>query len=190
MSVSAVVLAGGRSSRFGRDKLAEPIDGRTLLAHAVEAVAAVAEEIVVVLSPDAHEPPLPVAVRFAHDTEPYRGPLVGLLAGLEATTGNRVVVVAGDMPTLEPAVLGLLLDRIGPARASALEDGGVTRPLPMTVERRAALTICRGLVADGRRDLRSLLDGLAVSTVHETEWRSDDPGARTLRDIDRPSDLA
>ncbi|MGH2474787.1 MAG: NTP transferase domain-containing protein, partial [Candidatus Limnocylindrales bacterium] len=29
--IGAIVLAGGRSSRFGRDKLAEPMDGRPLL---------------------------------------------------------------------------------------------------------------------------------------------------------------
>ena len=36
--IGAIVLAGGRSSRFGRDKLAESIDGRPLLDRAVEAV--------------------------------------------------------------------------------------------------------------------------------------------------------
>ena len=41
-AVSAIVLAGGASTRFGRDKLAEPVDGRPLLHHAAEAVAAVA----------------------------------------------------------------------------------------------------------------------------------------------------
>ena len=46
--VSAVVLAGGRSVRFGRDKLAEPIDGRPLLHHAIDAVRPVAPEIIVV----------------------------------------------------------------------------------------------------------------------------------------------
>ena len=38
VTVAAIVLAGGRSSRFGRDKLAEPVDGRPLLDHAIDAV--------------------------------------------------------------------------------------------------------------------------------------------------------
>ena len=39
--VSVVVLAGGRSSRFGRDKLAERLDGRTLLTNAIDSMAAI-----------------------------------------------------------------------------------------------------------------------------------------------------
>ena len=49
--VSAVILAGGRSSRFGRDKLAEPIDGRTLLRHVIDAVRPLATETIVVAAP-------------------------------------------------------------------------------------------------------------------------------------------
>ena len=59
MSVSAVVLAGGRSSRFGRDKLAEPLDGATVLWRTIEAVRGISDDIVVVVGPDglATEPP-------------------------------------------------------------------------------------------------------------------------------------
>ena len=45
-SVSGIVLAGGRSARFGRDKLAESIDGRPLLHLAAEAVATVATDVI------------------------------------------------------------------------------------------------------------------------------------------------
>ena len=44
-AVAAIVLAGGRSSRFGRDKLAEPLDGRPLLDHAIAAVGHVATDV-------------------------------------------------------------------------------------------------------------------------------------------------
>ncbi|MFN8623891.1 MAG: NTP transferase domain-containing protein, partial [Chloroflexota bacterium] len=48
--VSAIVLAGGRASRFGADKLAASLDGVPLLHHAVRAVSAVpgATEVIVV----------------------------------------------------------------------------------------------------------------------------------------------
>ena len=55
-AVSAIVLAGGRSARFGRDKLAVSIDGRPLLHHAAEAVAAVATDIIVIAPPDVAPP--------------------------------------------------------------------------------------------------------------------------------------
>ena len=189
MSVSAIVLAGGRSSRFGRDKLAEPFDGRPLLTHAVDAVRSVADEVVVVLGPATLEPDLPGSIVFARDPEPFGGPLVGLVAGLEVASNERVVVVGGDMPTLALAVLGLLLERLGEGSATALADDGVVRPLPMALDRAAAMPVGRRLLAEGRRDLHSLLDGLSMRPITTADWAPLDPEARTLRDIDRPSDL-
>ena len=56
--VTGVVLAGGRSSRFGRDKLAERLDGRTLLTNAIDGVTPASTEILVIAAPDAI-PPVP-----------------------------------------------------------------------------------------------------------------------------------
>ena len=55
--VTGLVLAGGRSSRFGRDKLAERIDGRTLLDSAIDGVTPASTEILVVAAPDARPGP-------------------------------------------------------------------------------------------------------------------------------------
>lgn len=186
----AIVLAGGRSARFGRDKLAEPVDGRPLLDHAVAAVRAVADEVVVVVAPDTSRA-VPDGVRLAHDPSAFEGPLAGVAAGLAAlaTAVDRVVVVGGDMPTLRPAVLGLLLDRLeGPPTVAAarLDDGG---PLPMAVRRDIALDAARTLLASGERRLRRLPDRLDAVVVSAAEWRALDPDAATLRDVDEPGDL-
>ena len=55
---SAIVLAGGASTRFGGDKLSAALDGRTLLDHALEAVGAIANPVVVVIAPDAARRPV------------------------------------------------------------------------------------------------------------------------------------
>jgi molybdopterin-guanine dinucleotide biosynthesis protein A len=97
--VTGVVLAGGRSSRFGRDKLAERIDGRTLLDSAIDGVTPASIEILVVAAPDA-APDLPAGVRLVHDPVAFDGPLAGVAAGLRAAHDSIVLVVGGDMPTL------------------------------------------------------------------------------------------
>src|SRR5882672_12655991 len=118
LEVSGVILAGGRSSRFGSDKLAARIGERTLLDLAIAGVAAVASEIVVVLAPGDDRTPDPIdrPIRLVVDPERHGGPLVGLLAGLEAVEQPLVIVAGGDMPTLSPAVLG--------AMVRALESSG------------------------------------------------------------------
>lgn len=190
-NVSVIVLAGGRSSRFGRDKLAEPVDGRPLLAHAIEAVRPFAAQIVVVAAPGA-VPLLPDDVELVHDAAAFEGPLAGVLAGLAATSEPTVVVVGGDMPTLVPAVVERLvagLDADADVDVVVLEHDGRARPLPMALRREAALERADRLIAAGERRLRALTEGPAVSVIPEPAWRALDPDGLTVRDIDTPADL-
>jgi len=193
--VSAIVLAGGRSSRFGSDKLVATVEGRPLLGLAIEGVAAVSVEVLVVLAPG-DERPLPevtrVPVRRIADPELHGGPLVGLLAGLEAAAEPLVVVAGGDMPTLSTAVLGSMIRAIGAtttADAIVLETRGDRPPLPAVVRTGAATAMARRLVGDGERRLRSLFERLPTRALSEGEWRPLDPTEATLRDVDERADL-
>jgi molybdopterin-guanine dinucleotide biosynthesis protein A len=188
--LGAIVLAGGRSSRFGRDKLAERVDGRPLLDHAVDAVLQMADDVVVVTAPDG-DPVVPAGVRVTRDAAPFEGPLAGLLVGLEATRRPIVVVVGGDMPGLVPAVLAALADALAdPAvDAAALEFAGRRQQVPIVLRRDPAREAIRRCVADGERQLGVALDGLAVRLLAPEEWQALDPSAASLRDVDRPEDL-
>ena len=218
-TVSAIVLAGGRAQRFGGDKLRALLrDGRSILAHAVAATADVADDVVVVLSPDGDEPDgLAAGVRFVRDPERFGGPIVGLRAGLEAVRGDRVVIVGGDMPSLVPGVLRRLLDTLdaedaahirpeaaileaglgheagtGRARqgnAGQRSEAGPVQTLPSAVRREAArLAVNAALDAEDRR-LQGLFERLRVSRIPAAVWMSIDPDGRTLTDVDRPADL-
>lgn len=191
--IGAVVLAGGRSSRFGGDKLSAPIDGRPMLDHAIEAVRTVAVDIVVVLAPDA-DVPVPPGVRVVHDARSFEGPLVGLATGLAALEPgtDRVLVVAGDMPDLVPAVLAHLVQALAlaPQAAVALGQAGQPQPLPMAVDRSSAETTAGQLIEAGERRLRAFVTALEAVIIPEPMWRADDPDAATLRDIDTRADLA
>ncbi len=194
-SSAGIVLAGGRSTRFGTDKLVALIEGRSLLLRAIEAVAAACGEVIVVTAAGGPASPvdvrgLPVPLRWAEDRVAGRGPLAGLLAGLEETAASMVIVVGGDMPGLVPAVLALLLDRLGPGvEAAVLADGNALRPLPAALDRAAALAVARALTSN-RPGLRDLLARLRTEVVAEVQWRLVDPAGSSLLDVDRPEDLA
>ncbi|HEX5147704.1 MAG TPA: molybdenum cofactor guanylyltransferase [Candidatus Limnocylindrales bacterium] len=188
--VSAIVLAGGRSSRFGRDKLAEPVDGRPLLQHAIDAVRPFARETVVVLGTQS-SPDVPPDVRVVRDPSPFQGPLVGLSAGIAAAVEPVVLVTAGDMPELVPPVIETLLAALDdPAvDAAVLCHDGRPRPLPMALRRVPAQAAASRLVGDGERRLRALPEALATTVIDEAVWRVHDPDGRTMRDVDTPGDL-
>lgn len=103
MQLLGAVLAGGGSSRFGSDKAAAVLDGRTLAEHAAAALAAYADEVVVV-GPGGL-PDLP---------RPRLGPLGGIAAALDHAAGRgiRCVLTIGcDMPVVAPELMEALLRR-------------------------------------------------------------------------------
>jgi molybdopterin-guanine dinucleotide biosynthesis protein A len=188
--VSAIVLAGGRSSRFGRDKLAERIGGRTLLEHAIEAVGPIASETIVVLGAGDRRD-MPRGVTVVRDALPFEGPLAGLLTGLGAATQAAALLVAGDMPTMVTFVLSALIDSLENPKFDAvlLDDGGRGRPLPAAIRVRPATVAAIRMLAAGERRLRALYDEMPTMVIGETTWRELDPDGLTLRDVDLPGDM-
>jgi molybdopterin-guanine dinucleotide biosynthesis protein A len=215
VTVAAIVLAGGASSRFGGDKLAAPLDGRPILEHAVLAVASIADPVIVVIGPDDPIPLIPadlgVSLLLARDPVARQGPLAGMAAGLVALVaahgsgaegpgaapGSRaraevVLVVGGDMPSLVPEVLRLLATFLiaDPSLAAAtLETPGVA-PLPLALRPDIAGPAIGAILASGgRRSIRALLGAVPSATVPASAWRAIDPAGITLRDVDKPADL-
>lgn len=194
----AIVLAGGASSRFGGDKLAAELDGAPLLHHALRAVATVADEIVLVLAPGADVPAPPgelgSRVRVARDAEAYGGPLAGLAAGLGLVPDappRIVLVVAGDMPRLVPAVLRALADHLAaePGVAAMTLAASEMAPLPLALRPQLVRRALAANLAAGRRSLRSLLASVRLASVAAATWRALDPAGETLRDVDTTADL-
>jgi len=190
---SAVVLAGGRSRRFGAQKLAVTVGGVPLLHRALRAVALVCEEVLIVGDPSGLPVRLPVdsgaALVTVLDERPFEGPLTALVHAARHASHDRLLLVAGDMPDLQPAILRLLLTFSGKNDGACLVVGDQRQPLPTALARQAVLERGAELVEAGERSLQALIATLDVAAIAEAEWRALDPAARSFRDIDRPEDL-
>ena len=192
-----IVLAGGASSRFGKDKVTTAFEGRPLLHHALERVAQCVDEIVLVLAPDAEVPPLPPdlegRIAIARDPTPHGGPLAGLATGLDARADSAsgiALIVGADMPRLAPAVMQLLVAKLEdePATGAAVLESDPPATLPMAIAIELATLAANALLAEDRRSLRALLDALHAATIPAATWRALDPDGHTLDDIDLPTD--
>jgi molybdopterin-guanine dinucleotide biosynthesis protein A len=190
-----VVLAGGRSERFGSaDKLAADFRGMPLLHHAVLHLAEVCPLVVVVAAAGGSDPQLPpgAPVVVARDAAPGQGPLSGLLGGLtEAAGADLLLVAGGDMPDLRTPVLLEMLKVAAEADvdAVALQDGPRISPLPCVLRASAAAGAAHALLHDGERSLRALLQALRTAVVDEATWTALDPERGTLFDVDLPEHL-
>ena len=195
--VAGIVLAGGRASRFGRDKLVEPVDGRPLLHHALVALAPAVAELILVIRPHGAPPRLPpetvlpVPVRLVRDPEPFGGPLIALAAALETVTQPVAIFAAGDMPALQAAVLGAMLAALDDIDVDVviLAGAGPVQTMPAALRVEPARAAARDALAGGSRALRALHDRLRVAVLPEAAWRALDPTGATLRDVDTPADL-
>jgi molybdopterin-guanine dinucleotide biosynthesis protein A len=105
MVIDGLILAGGRSRRFGGDKRIEPFEGVPMAARAYSKLVSVVNGTIYVATGADREilPGLERAVAIV-DVAPGRGPLGGLMAAL-LRSRDGVLVVACDVPNLRRATL-------------------------------------------------------------------------------------
>src|SRR5687767_12473373 len=84
--LSAIILAGGRSSRMGTPKALLPFDEEPLILHIVRVLRPLFDEVVVVAAPGQRLPEL--SARIVHDEVGYQGPVGGICYGLRAAEGE------------------------------------------------------------------------------------------------------
>lgn len=190
--VTGIVLAGGRSSRMGREKASLVLGGETLLQRTVSALSAVAGEIVIVRAPGAALPAVEARcpVRYADDPVEGEGPLVGMAAGLEAARAPIAIVVGVDMPFLQPALLRLLAERVAAGARWVLPIAD-RRPQPLcSAFARDALPVLRAHIESGDRAPMTVAADLGMVRLDEDEWRAADAGGLSFLDVDTPEDFA
>jgi molybdopterin-guanine dinucleotide biosynthesis protein A len=132
---SAVILAGGRSSRMGRDKAWVEWAGRPLIVQAIEKARRWgAAEIFVSGRPDGDYTALGCPVLL--DLEPGRGPLAGIERGLAVAASPLVLVLAVDLPMLTLGFLEALASRCDCRTGVVPEVQGALEPLAAVYPKR------------------------------------------------------
>ncbi len=166
---SAIVVCGGVSERFGAgDKALARLGGRRFLDRVVDAARALTDDIVLACgaAPRYAELGWPLALDHpdaspaAGVTARRPGPLAGLAAGLEAARGERVFLLAVDLPLVTPAALWTLSDALAGHEAVMPESEGRLHPLCALVRRAPARAAVARLLAAGPRAPRRLAEEL------------------------------
>lgn len=155
MNFSAVILAGGRSSRMGRDKAWLEVGGRPLIARQVELVRQVgANEVFISGRVDADYTSFHCPV--LKDRFPEAGPLAGIEAALTAAGSSLVLVLAVDMPHMSADVLQQLIGQCTETTGVIPQVDGKIEPLA-AVYPKSALPLVTELLANAGASSRRLL---------------------------------
>ena len=193
---AGVILAGGRSSRFGEDdKALADLDGVPMIRRVADQLTDAVDTLVVNCRPNQTRPlsealsDYPLEVTVAEDAEPDRGPMTGIYTGLRATDAEYAVVVACDMPFVDPDFVEHLFERASGYEAAVprLADGwfqttqAVYRSRPMAAA-------CEQALARGEQKIIEPLFDLDYVVVDETAVRSY-AGLETFENVNTQDEL-
>ena len=165
-AVTAFVLAGGKSTRMGSDKAFVVLDGQTLLERALDTVRAVSNKVMIVGLNSKFANYAPVV----EDIFPDRGPLGGIHAALMSTATDLNLVLAVDLPFVEPSLLTYICNRARETKAAAIvpRAAGGWQPLCAAYRKKFA-SVAETALAAGRNKIDSLFAQVPVVAVEEHE---------------------
>lgn len=162
MKRSVVVLAGGFSKRFGRDKGLVELAGKPLVLHVLDRMFGVVNETLVVVSSDrqkvAFEGSLGQRARVIIDKREEKSPLIGALTGFECVQGKYSLLLPCDTPFVSSNIASLLLDLcINRSAVIPRWPNGYIEPLQAAYHTKSALTAARAALEQRKLDLRSMI---------------------------------
>ena len=105
MEATGIILAGGKSSRLGRNKAAELIGGIPLIERVINSLKPITNRILQVTAQNSDCSPAVAAIEMIEDIYPGRGPLGGIYTGLCSSRTVANIVVGCDMPFLNTSLL-------------------------------------------------------------------------------------
>lgn len=184
-SNSAIILAGGKSSRMGRPKALLPFGGKPLIAHIVRSLKGIFGDVVVVASPDQALPSLPVTL--VRDEVAYQGPVSGIYHGLSAAEGSVSFVGSCDMPFLNITLINYLVAQIPEHDVVVPYWNGRYQPL-FAVYRNHLAVLLRGQLERGELRPVTLLERVRTRVVDEGEVRRFDPEGLSFLNMNTPAD--
>jgi molybdopterin-guanine dinucleotide biosynthesis protein A len=194
--VAGFILAGGASSRMGRDKGLLDFGGVPLILHTARLLEPLVAEVTVVGSPARYAS---LGLRVIADAEPAQvhdstqkiglGPLAGIATALSVTQQPWNLIVACDLPYLSQKWIGCLLARALRSHSDVViprTERGI-EPLAAVYRRECHVAIDAALER-GVRKVSEGIEELRADFVDPREWREAEPGELILKNMNAPGD--
>lgn len=180
-----LLLIGGQSTRFLPDKMQERLAGKALHRHGLDALSTCCDVIWVSTGTartfDTPDREGDVSVRSVMDQRPGQGPLEGIRSVMLLSRADHLLVLAGDLPHIQPTTLMRLLGAPAADVVCARDaSNGQLQPLCARWSTSLLDPLTHSL-ASGRRGVQRFLADHHVLMV--------DVPSEELLNVNRPSDL-
>ncbi|MFC1993760.1 molybdenum cofactor guanylyltransferase [Chloroflexota bacterium] len=188
MTITTIVLAGGHSTRLGREKSTEAIDGEPLIERVLNRVSLLSTEILVVFSQRQTQGTLSPGIRSVVDLYPGKGSLGGIYTGLKLSANFYNLVVACDMPFLNLSLLRYMID-LSPAFDIIIPRvGSMIEPLHAVYSKNCLDHIEKQL-EQGNLRIAAFMNAVKVRYVEEDELKNFDSEHLSFFNINKEVDL-
>lgn len=183
--IAGVILAGGESSRMGRNKALMEVNGERMVETAYRRMAELFDEVLLVTNtPEIYDF---IPCRKIADIYPGMGPLGGIHAALSSCSAGRAFVTACDMPGLNPRLIRELSSMPGGVDVVIPETPGGLEPLH-AVYAKSCLAKMEAMLRAGERRILSFFDLAHVRLVPRGKIATLDPDYASFRNVNTPED--
>lgn len=164
MEATGVILAGGNSKRMGTNKALLKIRNQTVIEKVIEEIRPLTSELIVVTN--TFEDYEFLGLPLVADLRKGMGPLAGLEAGLIASSNEKNLIVACDMPFISKSLAQLLLDQLADFDAAVPYVEGRLHPL-FASYRKSCLKEIQKSLDENRLRMRDFFDQIRLKELDE-----------------------
>ena len=189
--VTGYVLAGGASTRLGRDKALVEVGGTPMLARMIELLGGVTKQVKLVAAPGKYSA---FGVETIEDQWPGEGPLGGIITALEdaaegSANGEWNLIVSCDMPFLTRGWLAFVCERATKSKAQVVLPHSRSGPEPLCAcwQTAEAAKLRSGF----ERGVRKVTEGIALlhsEVLDEADWKRFDNEGRLFWNMNTAAD--
>ncbi|MGH9922681.1 MAG: molybdenum cofactor guanylyltransferase [Nitrososphaerales archaeon] len=193
--LTGIVLAGGRSSRMGRNKALIQIKGKEMLLWVVEGLNPVVSEIIVVAKDESAQSSyrkiVPHNVKIFTDIMELEGPLVGMYTAFLETKSEYAYVHPIDSPVINKSVIQYLLQKADGYDASIVKwNDGTIEPVHAVYKVRTGLAGAKSALEHGDSSAKVLASKLEnVNYIPVDDLRKFDDKLVSLLNVNTPQEL-
>ncbi|HJX34374.1 MAG TPA: molybdenum cofactor guanylyltransferase [Desulfatiglandales bacterium] len=184
--VTGVILAGGKSSRFGVNKALMEINGFRLIDRVTGLLSSIFEQVILIANSPEEYSYLGLPIR--KDLIRGLGPIGGILTGLEEIQDEAGFFIACDMPFISEDLIRYIVSGRGEFDAVVPKIDWKIEPLH-ALYRKSCLPVIRDSIASGVYQIVKTFDRLNVRYLNEAEIRANDPQMRSFFNVNRPEEL-
>lgn len=195
MKKSAIILAGGFSSRFGQDKGLLRLANKPLITYVLDAISKIVDEKIVVFSSknqaEKYAKVVNSKVKVLIDDGNVQSPLIGALKGFKEASSEYALLLPCDTPLISRNILLFLFD-LCPNKNAVIPrwPNGYIEPLQAVYNTKPVLEAAKKALNDGKLSMQSMVDKLrGVRYVSTLVLRQLDPELNSFFNINTLIDL-